>query len=368
MTENSSIDPITLRRIGKQGLTAHDPDRACQGYVLFSPLNDTKMTVLIDMDGNEVHRWEHDCEPGNYGYLLPNGNLFFNAKIDDEHNELFPRFTLFKGGALREIDWDGNIVWEHRDTFHHHEGRRLPHGGAIYPALEIVPDELARSVKGGVAVDGPMRSDVVREVDAQGDIIWEWHSKDHLDPEIDDLDFNSMRFEWPHLNAAMPIDDDTVLMSARNTSTVFTVDRKSGAITRRWGRADGLFFGQHDPKILPNGNMLLFDNGSSRHNAGVNAFSRALEFDMSSNEIVWQYQDNPNFHFQSSTLSGVDPLPNGNVLIAEGTRGRIFQVTREGDVVWEYVNPHYAMSGVGAVWNAIQKARFYTRDQIPALA
>ena len=125
MTQKPSIDPITLRRIGKQGLIAHDPDRACQGYVLFSPLNEAKLTLLIDMEGNEVHHWEHDCEPGNYGYLLPNGNLFLNAKIEDEYRDLFPRFVLFKGGALREIDWEGNTVWEHRDTLHHHEGRRL---------------------------------------------------------------------------------------------------------------------------------------------------------------------------------------------------------------------------------------------------
>ena len=364
---SSSIDPITLRRTGKQGLTAHDPARAGEGYLLFSPLNEANLTLLIDTDGNEVHRWEHAEQPGNYGYLLPNGNLFMNVKVEDELRDLFPRFVLFKGGALREIDWDGNVVWEHRDKYHHHDGRRLDHGGAIYLALEKLPDDLAARVRGGYGPEADMWSDVVREVDAEGNLIWEWHSKDHLDPAIDELDFNSVRFEWAHLNAALPLDDDTVLMSARNISTLFTVDRKSGAITGRWGKADGLFFGQHDPRILPNGNIMLFDNGASRDNGGVNAFSSVVEFDMQTREIVWQYQDNPNWMFQSSTLSGVDPMPNGNVLVAEGIRGRMFQVTRDGEVVWEYINPHYATNGVGAVWNAVQKAKFYTRDQIPAL-
>ena len=43
----------------------------------------------------------------------------------------------------------------------------------------------------------------------------------------------------------------------------------------------------------------------------------------------------------SPRISNAQRLPNGNTLINEGTFGRFFEVTRDGDVVWEYINPHF---------------------------
>jgi hypothetical protein len=359
------IDQVTWRRIAKLGLTAHDPAKACAGYVLFSPLNETNATILIDTDGNEVHRWSYDCQPGNYGYLLPNGNLFLNAKIDDDLWDLTPPYSLFKGGALRELDWDGNVVWEHRDLYHHHDGRRLAHGGAIYLAIEEMSDAEAARVQGG----GPtprMYADVVKEVDANGDLLWEWHAKDHLDPEIDVLPGTTNRWEWSHLNAAFPIDDDRVLMSARQLSKLLVVEKSSGKVVDRFG--PGPFYGQHDPHRLDNGNILLFDNGCYRDGGGGITYSKVIEYDLKTREVVWEYQDKPNMNFYSPFISGVDTTPNGNLLVTAGSTGRMFQITRDGEIVWEFINPYFDKNGIGQVWNCLQDAKFYTKDQIPGLA
>ncbi|MAF47557.1 MAG: aryl-sulfate sulfotransferase [Rhodospirillales bacterium] len=364
---DGSIDQVTWRRIAKTGVTAHNPDKACQGYTLFAPMNDTNAVILIDMDGDEVHRWELDCQPGTYGYLLPGGNLFMNLKIRDDLWFWTPTYSLFKGGALREYDWDGNIIWEHIDPHHHHDGRRLPDGGAIYLSVEELSPEQAAKVKGGGEPMQRMLADVVKEVDSDGNLLWQWRAAEHLDTGIDIVPDSCTRWEWTHFNAAFPLDDERIIMSSRQLSRIFIVEKASGKVLERFGPEP--FYGQHDPHLLENGNLLILDNGTYRgKGSGVISHSRVIEFDMKTREVVWEYQDTPMFNFYSAFISGAEVLPNGNILVAEGAKGRIFQITREGEIVWEYINPYFDKNGVGWIWNCIQEAKFYTADRIPALA
>jgi len=66
-------------------------------------------------------------------------------------------------------------------------------------------------------------------------------------------------------------------------------------------------------------------------------YSRIIEFDPVTLEIVWEYKDGKRFY--SYFISSAQRLPNGNTLICEGAKGRIFEVTREGEIVWEYISP-----------------------------
>jgi hypothetical protein len=47
------------------------------------------------------------------------------------------------------------------------------------------------------------------------------------------------------------------------------------------------------------------------------------------------------YRFYSGFISSAQRLPNGNTLITEGAKGRIFEVTREREIVWEYVSPFF---------------------------
>jgi Arylsulfotransferase (ASST) len=99
----------------------------------------------------------------------------------------------------------------------------------------------------------------------------------------------------------------------------------------------------------------MFDNqggaGFPPAPLGMYAGSRVLEIDPSTEQIVWQYtaedSGRPPWTFHSSFVSNAQRLPNGNTLITEGMHGRIFQVTRTGRVVWEYLTPYedYAVAG-----------------------
>jgi hypothetical protein len=101
------------------------------------------------------------------------------------------------------------------------------------------------------------------------------------------------------------------------------------------------------------GNVFLFDNHGSAFFPPAwgdrlwqaNPSSRVLEVDPIAKKVVWQYTAHasrrPLWEFHSSFISSARRLPNGNTLINEGMRGRLFQVTPAGEIVWEYVSPYF---------------------------
>ena len=362
----TSLDRQTRRRMAGVGLIGCDEEKVCPGYLLYAPMTGGGAVYLVDTQGNEVHQWSLPHPPGLYGYLLPNGNLFYGGKTMDETWDRFPSWKRFKGGVMLEADWQGNIIWEHWDQEHHHDARRTAEGGAIYLTVEPMSAELTAQIKGGVPgtdAEG-MWADVIVEVDRAGDRIWEWHAAEHLDPERHVLTFNDLRDEWSHGNTVAPLSDDRVMFSFRNISTVGIIDKKSGDIV--WQLGDTVLAQQHDPNLLPNGNVLIYDNGSHRKHTGQ-PFSRVIEVDPSTNEIVWQYQDSPVYNFFSAYISGARRLPNGNTLITEGMFGRMFQVTPEGQVVWEYINPYYFEDAEGQVANRVFRSTHYLPEEVPNL-
>lgn len=359
------IEQHTRRRTMRVGLTALDESKACPGYVLYTPVEGDGTLYLIDLMGDEVHQWKMPHRPGLYGYLLPNGNLFYNGKIPDDSFQPFEMWPNFKGGVMLEADWDGNVLWEYRNGLHHHDARRTESGGVILLGLERVPEELAAKVQGGVPGTGAdgMWADEVVEVDASGDRIWEWHAHEHLDVDTDHILFNDPRDYWSHGNTIVPLPDDKLLLSFRSISTVGIIDKRTGEFD--WKLGYDVLTQQHDPNMLPNGNVLVFDNGAHKRELPMTS-SRVIEVDPSTNEIVWQYEDRPVFNFFSPFVSGARRLPNGNTLITEGFFGRMFQVTPDGEVVWEYTCPYFP-EGARGPSNSVFRALHYTREELPDL-
>ena len=131
------------------------------------------------------------------------------------------------------------------------------------------------------------------------------------------------------------------MLSFRNISTVVMIERRTGEIY--WKLGAPRLSGQHAPTILPNGHILLFDNGPHRLDETF-PFSRVLKIDPATKDIAWKYQETPVSNFFSPRISNAQRLPNGNTLINEGWFGRFFEVTPEGAVVWEYINPYFGGS------------------------
>jgi Arylsulfotransferase (ASST) len=125
-----------------------------------------------------------------------------------------------------------------------------------------------------------------------------------------------------------------VLLSFRELGAIGVLDVESGQLVFA---TRGPWIGQHDPDILPNGHFLLFDNyGNYQKPEGQ---SRVIELDPRTMEIVWQFAGTDELPFDSAIRSSQQHLANGNTLITESSGGRILEVTPEGDVVWQFVNP-----------------------------
>jgi hypothetical protein len=99
-----------------------------------------------------------------------------------------------------------------------------------------------------------------------------------------------------------------------------------------------MWSGQHQPTVLDNGHMLVFDNWAGERR------SRVLEFDPATQDVAWVYPEPGRGLLWSETCGSNQRLPNGTTLITESDNGRAIEVTRDGTIVWEYVNPYRAGS------------------------
>ena len=317
------------------GLIHGSSGEACEGYTLFTTTGGDHAT-LVDMQGRVCHRWR-STEGIAYAYLLPNGHLLFRtAKPQDVE------VVKGQGGsspALLEMDWEGNVVWEYRNPMLHHDYERLPNGNTLVLLFAEMPPDLSARVLGGYRTsDDPERmlSDVIAEVRPDGRIVSEWVSWEHLDLDEDKMCPLETRREWTHANSLSLTPSGDFLVSFRRLDVLAIVSRSSGNLNWKWG--PGVLAHQHHATHLENGRILVFDNGA--HRRGIE-YSRVVEVDPTTNEVVWEYKGNPALSFYSFHLSGAQRVPNGNTLICEGGTGRLFEVTSSGEIVWEYVNPFY---------------------------
>ena len=137
-----------------------------------------------------------------------------------------------------------------------------------------VPTDLAAQVKGGYESEDSeeMWGDVVQEITPDGEVIYEWKSWEFLDVDEDVICPMEGRHEWSHQNALNITSDGDLLVSYRQTSTVGIVDKASGQFKWKWG--PGQVNHQHHPTWLPNGRVMIFDNGCHRRGPAVPASSR----------------------------------------------------------------------------------------------
>lgn len=183
---------------------------------------------------------------------------------------------------------------------------------------------------------------------------------------------------------------------------LYIISKTSGEIVWKVGpdyssdpalKAMGTIIGPHHTHIIPQGlpgegNVLVFDNGGAggfgEPNPGApdgtwNALrdhSRVLEIDPVSLEVVWQYtaltggfpcEGEDLSPFYSRYKSAAQRLPNGNTLITESHCGRVFEVTRECEIVWEYVSPHNLATTEGLFFSDVFRAYRYPYDWVPQL-
>lgn len=340
-------------RIRHTGLLFDDPAQSTPGYMLICPVEGDR-AFLLDPDGAVAHEWATAGGMTNWSYLLPDGNLFRNERCDNRRG-----VALTVSGRMSEYAPDGTLVWRHEDPWQHHDARRLANG-AVYATFTDLDAAGKAAIRGGVAgseTPGGPFGEAIRRVDEAGRTVWEWHFTE-LGLDAHPLHRNANRWSYGHTNTVCPLPDGTYLVSSKNLNLLFILDPATDAVTWRY-QNDGMG-GQHDAQMLENGHILVFANGL--YGADL-SHSQVWEIDPATNEVVWRYVARDDFtSFYSPHMGGAQRLPSGNTLICEGAKGCLFEVTPDGDVVREFVSPHFVASGTFGQINWLFRCRWYAPD------
>ncbi len=217
----------------------------------------------------------------------------------------------------------------------HHEFLITPQDTALITIYNGVDRDLT-SV-GGPA-DATVLDGIVQEVDIEtGKVLFEWHSLDHVELS----EHTTAYYDHLHINSIDIFDEDHIIISSRETSTVFKINRKTGEIAWRLGgeKSDfemgpGVrFFYQHDARRHPDGTITLFDNGSENTVEQSRGAVIGIDEDAMKAELVREYT-HPN-DLLSPLQGNVQVLPNSNVFVGWGSSPVISEFSQEGDLLFD---------------------------------
>jgi hypothetical protein len=218
---------------------------------------------------------------------------------------------------------------------------------------------------------------VLRELDLRsGRVLFEWHSLRHVPVSASYLPLPPAGHSWDyfHGNSIQPpvAGDRTIIVSSRNTSAVYGIDRATGRL--RWtlggkrnqfrivgGRPPHRFCAQHDVRRLPNGDLMMFDNGGTGRTAGTGCpihRARVLELRLHPAARTARVVRTISSRGGGGTGRPLFPIalgsdrrePDGSMLIDWGTTGRITEVTPAGRVRLSLRLPGSTYRAVTARW------------------
>lgn len=371
------MEQSTLHRRGV-GLQGVDHDKVSPGFMLYAHLTSPGIVKMVDNNGKEVHRWKMPARPGRHARILPNGNLAYNGVHPDGPN-LFPLWQKYRGGLMLQVDPEGKEVMRWEDPLAHHDQNHLDDGTLLYTTLQPLSAEQAASVPGGIsgteAPDGHVYADCIKHVDPRsGKTLWHWSLIENINPADFPLQPHYTRDHYPLINSVSFLRDGNILASLRSVSAVIIISKETGKIL--WHLDSTVIAQQHHATEMNDGSILIFDNGVYRHRESM-PYSRVIQVDRATKNIVWQYKDPHPMTFFTPFMGAAQRLPNGNTLITEAGFGRIFEVTKEGKMCWEYIVPEFATyKGLDAPdlegifdypSNAVFRAYKYTPEQVPWL-
>ena len=224
-----------------------------------------------------------------------------------------------------------------------HEFQLTPVGDALFtvysPVLVHLPGTPAAALS-------QVLDSIVQEVDVRsGLVVWEWHSLGHI-PLADSYATpqNSIDFDAYHLNAIQLLPHDRVLLSARDTSAVYEIDRRAGRIV--WtlgGKASSFrlargarFYFQHDARMLPDERISLFDDEAGPPEEARSSRGLMLKLDLGHRvaRVVRQYL-RPGHDTLADSEGSVQSLAGGRWFVGFGSEPYFSAFTAAGGLLFD---------------------------------
>jgi hypothetical protein len=132
-----------------------------------------------------------------------------------------------------------------------------------------------------------------------------------------------------------------IMISLYYQNTVLVIDGETERI--KWTMT-GPFIGQHDPDFTKDGFITLFDNYDDKLGG-----SRILRIEPLTREITMLYGHRQNQYFYTQFCGKHQTLPNGNIIITESYAGRVFEITADGEVVWDWITQRWDENNISEV-------------------
>ncbi len=312
-------------------VTRRDPERMQPGWTLTNlavgdVLHPT-VAVMIDPEGRI--RWYYALEP------IPTLGAIEVTLIEDD--------VVLIGGSVApglhpvEVDLRGRVRWQGPaqadeylgDGWMNHTMQKLPSGHYL----------TMRWYQPGAVVE-----DEIEEFDAAGEPVWTWRAADHIANASEE-----------HIHGNMALVDDergVAYYHSYINNALYQIDRDSGEISWTLGEGGDFemltqhqwpwFAHAHAPEFQEDGSVLLYDNGGTGGREVSRLLQIAFDEQAMTAEIVWEY---PGTLAQDEWFTygwgDADRLANGNTLAVAGSLltwdspSRLFEVTEDGEMVWE---------------------------------
>jgi hypothetical protein len=356
-----ALTPSTLR------VTTPAKPGAAPGYMLLAPYQGkgTPGPMIADQQGNLV--WFHP---------LPAHEIATDFQVQQYEGK--PALTWWQGRVLQVGFGQGeDVIYD--SSYHQvasiragngyradlHEIRLTPQGTAWIDIFSPIHMNLAAAHG---AANGVLTDSVIEQIDIKtGLVMWEWHALGHiaLSESFNTPQHSAYPWDYIHINSVDPGSAGDVLLSARNSWTLYDVDLHSGGFRWRLGTqhssfrlAPGTrFYWQHDAEFQPGGLISVFDNGSDppkerqsrglllKPDAASHTVTLARAYVNPSHTLLAESQGNMQSLAGGAWLLGYGRLPNvtefdaaGHVLL-DATFGRDVQNFRS------YLSPWSAQPG-----------------------
>lgn len=329
--------PIDEKDIHKSGVTIHNPELSYKGINLFLSLKKPG-AKLMDMHGNVVHT-----------FLDKQDKRVLLSRVEPYRNNDF--LVITKKAYLFMIDWDSNIKWAEKRMRFHHDMSVADNGDIYiltneekYSSMYSLSEPILENSLVILTKDGKVKKEI-----SFAKMVIKNNELFNAAKKFSKREMKKDVWHVFHTNTVEVIDRDVlfgnnklfkkgdILFCIRNLDVIGVMDIKKEEIIWYWGLDE--LDRPHQPVLLENGNILIFDNGYHR------GYSRVIELNPITEEIEWEYKADPPESFFSKQRGSAQRFPNGNTLIAEANRGRVFEITRDGEIVWEFCSPEKNKKG-----------------------
>ena len=323
-----------------------------QHLMLVSPRfrqNGEQISHLIILDNHGVPRFRRKID-GVASDFKRHANGLYSHTLGQGRNEFgnADSVIVILDENLNEIDRLATVGLTQTDG---HDFLFTDEGNGIFISYDSTTRDMSAF---GLSTQEIVGDSVIQEVSADGEVIFQWNSWDHIDiADCQATGYPRFASDYGHLNSLDLTDDGDLIASFRGCGQILKIDRPSGDVIWYLGgsRSDfaivgdpfSEFCGQHTAMELAGDRVLMFDNGGfclGDREAVFGQFSRVVEYrlDIATGQANFVRDHSLNGSFQEFTRSqgSVQPLLSGNWLIGwgNGPDMSVTEVTESGQEVF----------------------------------